>query len=180
MTDYQLTTDDYAIADSIFREAIESNLAEEENYEAVRRAFREDAAKAWQEGSFKVEVERLVVDHLWQRVNNRAGSATTKFLRDVANGQTAMDLDDWLDTPITVGKHRRTTIRHYNMVDNDRAHAERAANLKQQQKAFEVATEATDRLRAALTNYGDIPGWVEADPDALHFGDADDSAESAA
>lgn len=169
MSDYQFQPDDYRLADDIFRRCIEDNLAEEDNLAVVKDAFVDVAGQAWKEGSFTVVVEKLVVDHFWQRVNNRAGSATGKFLRDIAAGQAIAEFDEWLDTPITAGKHRRTTIRHYNRVDNARVLAERADNLEKQKASYETAQEATGRLNGALAIYGDIAAWIAHDPAAMRF-----------
>ena len=162
MTGYEFRPDDYQLADTIFRHCIEDNLAEEDNLSTIKKSFMAEAGKAWQEGSFTVVVERLVVDHFWQRVNNRAGAATGRFLRDVASGQAVVGYDVWLDTPITAGKHRRTTIRNYNMVDNERVLAERAENLEQQRKAYEEAEKAAKILRLGLSDYHDISSWMKS------------------
>jgi hypothetical protein len=149
-----LTRQDYHLAEDIFREAVEANLADEDNLEAIRDTFEHRVGQAFQRGSFVVEVERLISDHLWARVNGRAGQTTLAMVKEIVSGQIGIDYDAWLDQVITVGKHRRTTIR--NMVGNDwtRIIAVRQENADRAAEALDLTRRAASISLPAMKQHG--------------------------
>lgn len=157
MTDAPFTDEDYLTAVDLLREAVEANLAEEDNLGLVRAYFDRGVAMAWSEGSFVASVERLVSDHLWARVNAKAGRTTHSMLSEVAAGQTCLSVDEWLDQVITVGKLRRTTIRNINREDLARIIEVREENARQAQESLEQAEQAVARLDAALVSASSVP-----------------------
>lgn len=156
---------DYHLAEDMFREAVESNLAEEDNLSAVREVFEERIAEAFDRGEFMVEVKRLTSDHMWARVNNRAGVATANMVKEINSGQIALDLDAWLDQVVTVGKLRRSTIRHLGRGDWDRIVAVRQENSERAAEALEATRWAAEKSIAAMEQCGSM---AEAAPTFMH------------
>jgi len=109
--------EDYDLADAMFRQATVDNLAEEDNVGAIKSAFYSDASKAFKDGKFVTTVERLIADHLWQRMNNRAAGATRRVLRELESGQLAIPVDSWMDQVVTVGENRRSTVGNLGQAD---------------------------------------------------------------
>lgn len=167
-----LTPEDYRTADDLLREAVEANIAEEDNLKEVRDHFDRIARQAFHSGSFVVEVERLVVDHLWSRANNRAGDNTTAVLKEIASHQTAMVMDDWLELVLTVGKHRRTTLRDLTRNDLARIISERQQNYDRAGASLSEVKSVAAMLDAALSDYETIPAALDAGALSMHF-DAD-------
>lgn len=168
MTDTTLTPADYALAEDMFREAILNNLTGEENLADIKANFTELALGSWRNGTILVQVERLLVDHLWARVNARAGRTTTKMLNEIDSGQLSMSYDEWLDQPITVGKHRRTTIRHIAQFDTARIMEERQQNLDQANAAYQTAQRAVAILNNALDDFPSIEDAVNGGAFQMH------------
>ncbi len=148
--------DDYRLADDMFREAVEANLAEEDNLEAIREAFEDRVNDAFERGEFIVEVKRLTVDHMWARVNGRAGMNTLAMVKEIASGQVALDLDAWLNLVVTVGKHRRSIIRDLGRGDWDRIIAVRQENADRAAEALELTRKAAQISVAGISEYGDM------------------------
>ena len=161
---------DYRLADDMFREAVEANLAEEDNLEAVRESFEKRVADAFDRGEFMVEVKRLTSDHMWARVNGRAGMNTLHMVKEIASGQIPMEIDAWLDQVVTVGKLRRSTIRNLGRNDWVRIIAVRQENADRAAEALELTKEAARISIAAMDQYGDMenaaPSFVRRDAKA--------------
>ncbi len=168
MTDTTLTPADYALAEDMFREAILNNLTGEENLAEVKSNFTELALGSWRNGTILVQVERLLVDHLWARVNARAGRTTAKMLNEIDSGQLSMSHDEWLDQPITVGKHRRITIRHIGRFDTARIMEERQQNLDQATAAYRMAERAVAKLSNVLDAYPSIEDGLNGGAFEMH------------
>ena len=149
-----LTRQDYHLAEDIFREAVEGNIAEENNLTAIRETFVQQVGKAFKQGSFVVEVERLISDHLWARVNGKAGQTTLAMVKEIVSGQIGIDYDEWLDQVVTVGKHRRTTIRNLNEADWDRIIAVRQENADRAAEALDLTRRAASISVPAMKQYG--------------------------
>lgn len=147
---------DYHLAEDMFREAVEANLAEEDNLEAVRAAFEARVADAFDRGEFLVEVKRLTSDHMWMKVNSDAGAMTTRMVKEIDSGQIPMELDAWLDQVVTVGKLRRSTIRHLLEGDWDRIVAVRQKNADRASRSLERTKRAARISKAAMEEYGDM------------------------
>ncbi len=160
MTTTSLTPADYALAEDMFREAISNHASNEENLADIKANFTELALDSWRNGTILVQVERLLVDHLWTRVNAKAGRTTTQMLREIDSGQMAMPHDEWLDQPITVGKHRRITIRHLDRIDLRRILEERQQNLNQATAAYQTAERAVAILSSVLDSYPSIEDGI--------------------
>lgn len=162
--------DDYRLADDMFREAVQANLAEEDNLEAIREDFEVRVNDAFERGEFIVEVKRLTVDHMWARVNGRAGMNTLAVVKEIASGQIGIALDAWLDQVVTVGKHRRSTVRDLGKGDWDRIVAVRQENADRASEALEMTKRAAKISVAAMAQYGDMtsaaPHLVAADASA--------------
>ncbi len=144
---------DYDLASQMFREAVEEHITTEDNYEDIRATFSDLVDRSYRNGKFIVVIEKLIEDHLWSRMNNRAGSATKSMLRDVHSGQTGMDLTEWRSQVITVGEHRRTTIRNLDANDLVRIIEVRQRNADKANAALLIAEDAVARLLAALGRY---------------------------
>lgn len=151
-----LTKDDYLLASEMFREAVEAHITTEDNYEDIRNTFSQLIGDSYRDGKFLVVVEKLIEDHLWSRVNNRAGSATKSMLRDVHSGQTSMDLNEWSDQVITVGELRRTTIRNIDANDLVRIMEVRQRNADKANAALLIARDAVAKIDIALASYPSI------------------------
>lgn len=165
--------DDYRLADDMFREAVQANLAEEDNLESIRATFEQRVNDAFERGEFIVEVKRLTVDHMWSRVNGRAGMNTLAVVKEIASGQVGIDLDAWLDQVVTVGTRRRTTVRDLGKGDWDRIVAVRQENADRAAEALEMTKRAARISVAALAQYGDMAAA------APHLVTADSAQESA-
>lgn len=165
--------DDYRLADDMFREAVQANLAEEDNLESIRATFEQRVNDAFERGEFIVEVKRLTVDHMWSRVNGRAGMNTLAVVKEIASGQVGIDLDAWLDQVVTVGTRRRTTVRDLGKGDWDRIVAVRQENADRAAEALEMTKRAARISVAALAQYGDMAAA------APHLVAADSAQESA-
>ncbi len=168
MTETTLTAADYALAEDMFREAISNNASGEENLADIKTNFTELALGSWRNGTILVQVEPLLVDHLWARVNARAGRTTTQMLREIDTGQLSMAYDEWLDQPITVGKHRRTTIRHLDRQDLLRILEERQQNLNQANAAYQTAERAVAILSGVLDDYPSIADGLNGGAFEMH------------
>ena len=165
--------DDYRLADDMFREAVQANLAEEDNLESIRAAFEQRVNDAFERGEFIVEVKRLTVDHMWSRVNGRAGMNTLAVVKEIDSGQVGIDLDAWLDQVVTVGTRRRSTVRDLGKGDWDRIVAVRQENADRAAEALEMTKRAARISVAALAQYGDMAAA------APHLVAADSAQESA-
>lgn len=165
--------DDYRLADDMFREAVQANLAEEDNLESIGAAFEQRVNDAFERGEFIVEVKRLTVDHMWSRVNGRAGMNTLAVVKEIASGQIGIDLDAWLDQVVTVGTRRRSTVRDLGKGDWDRIVAVRQENADRAAEALEMTKRAARISVAALAQYGDMAAA------APHLVAADSAQESA-
>ena len=165
--------DDYRLADDMFREAVHANLAEEDNLESIRATFEQRVNDAFERGEFIVEVKRLTVDHMWSRVNGRAGMNTLAVVKEIASGQIGIDLDAWLDQVVTVGTRRRSTVRDLGKGDWDRIVAVRQENADRAAEALEMTKRAARISVAALAQYGDMAAA------APHLVAADSEQESA-
>lgn len=165
--------DDYYLAEDMFREAVQANVAEEDNLDAIRAAFEERVNAAFERGEFIVEVKRLTVDHMWARVNGRAGMNTLAVVKEIASGQIGIDLDAWLDQVVTVGKHRRSAVRDLGKTDWDRIVAVRQENADRAAEALDMTKQAAQISTAALAQYGDMAAA------APHLVAADSEQESA-
>lgn len=150
--------DDYYLAEDMFREAVQANVAEEDNLEAIRAAFEERVNAAFERGEFIVEVKRLTVDHMWARVNGRAGMNTLAVVKEIVSGQTSLDMDAWLDQIVTVGKHRRSAVRDLSKTDWDRIVAVRQENADRAAEALDMAKQAARISTTAMAQYGDMTG----------------------
>lgn len=67
--------------------------------------------RAIRRGHLAVNPDQLIIDAAWRTASDRSAASTTQFIKDVNDGQTGLELDLWLDSPITVGKVKRTSIR---------------------------------------------------------------------
>lgn len=162
MTD-ALTAADYSDAADMFQDAVVANLADEENLDSVKSDFQVMVSKRWHQGSFVVSVEKLIFEHLWSRVNAKAGRTTAVLVRDIVHGQTTLDADEWLDQVITVGKHRRTTVRNLNRDDLIRIKASRVDNRDKAQAALDMTDTAVTVIGEALDEYGEVARWIAAE-----------------
>lgn len=165
--------DDYRLAEDMFRESVEANVAEEDNLNAIRKTFEQRISDAFERGEFIVEVKRLTTDHMWARVNDRAGKNTGLMVREIVSGQTSLDLDEWLDQVVTVGTLRRTTKRYLVKSDWDRIVAVRQENADRAAEALEMTKKAARISIAAMSQYGDME---KATPSIIHHADVKASA----
>ena len=100
--------DDYRLADDMFREAVQANLAEEDNLESIRAAFEQRVNDAFERGEFIVEVKRLTVDHMWSRVNGANGkppslAGSIQHTSSIsAAGEPAPSICTWNNSACTV------------------------------------------------------------------------------
>lgn len=154
-------SEDYTLAETMFRQAVEDNLAEEDNLNAVKTAFYKDAARAFKDGKFITRVERLIADHLWTRVNNRAAGATRRVLRELDSGQSSIPVDEWLDQVMTVGEHRRTTVRHLGQTDMLRIVQARQDNADKSQKMLDFAKRVAAKMEPVYAEVPDVGTAVE-------------------
>lgn len=168
------------LAADMFREAIEANLADDDNLQPVHDAFNDLVDAAVGSGGIVVtgrQVKRLVRDHLWTRVNARAGRATYACLKELTSGQAAaFDVPELLNSAVTAGKNRRTLIRHLNQQDVQRMLSEREDNLAKQVTATADFRDIAATLLGWLGDYGTIPGAI--DEGAVKFADPDAEAAS--
>lgn len=161
--------DDYRLAEDMFREVVEANVAEEDNLESIRDQFEGRVNAAFERGEFLVEVKRLTVDHMWARVNDRAGKNTGAMVKEIISGQIGMDMDAWLDQVVTVGKLRRTTIRNLGPTDWERIVAVRQENAERAAEALSQTEQAARISIAAMREHGDME---KAAPSFVHCKDA--------
>ena len=165
--------EDYRLAEDMFREVVEANIAEEDNLTSIREAFEARVSDAFERGEFMVEVKRLTTDHMWARVNDRAGKNTALMVKEIVSGQTFIDIDEWLDQVVTVGTLRRTTRRYLVKSDWDRIVAVRQENADRAAHTLEQTITAARISTAALAQYGDMAAA------APHLVTADSAQESA-
>lgn len=161
MQEHEPGNDLDVLAGDMFREAIEAHLDEEDNLTLVHDAFNTLVDSAVGAGGIVVtgrQVKRLLRDHLWARMNNRAGRATYTCLKELTSGQlAAFTVPELLDTPVTVGQKRRTLIRHLNPQDIQRMLAEREANLAKQEAATADFRQIAVTLLGWMATYETIP-----------------------
>lgn len=148
--------EDYSLADDMFRQATVDNLAEEENVAAIKTAFYADASKAFKDGKFIVTVERLIADHLWQRVNNKAQGATRRVLRELESGQLSIPVDSWMSQVVTVGKHRRSTVGHLGQADFLRMVQARQDNLVKADKNLQSVLKVAKMMEPVWKQAADL------------------------
>lgn len=148
-----LKSEDYVLAESMFRQATVDNIAEEDNVAAIKAAFYADASKAFHDGKFVTSVERLISDHLWQRMNNRAAGATRRVLREIESGQLSIPVDPWMDQVVTVGENRRSTVGDLGQADILRMVQARQDNLAKADKNLQHALAVAKMLE---------PVWAKA------------------
>lgn len=145
--------EDYTLADQMFLQATVDNLAEEENVAAIKTAFYVDAGKAFKDGKFITVVEKLIADHLWQRVNNKAQGTTRRVLRELDSGQLSIPVDSWMHQVVTVGKHRRSTVGNLGQSDVLRMVQARQENSDKADKMRDFAVRVAKKLE---------PVWAQA------------------
>jgi len=156
------TPDDYHAAAGVFADAITSTVDDPENLAAVKKEFYDWAGRQYDHGSFAVEVERLIADHLWSRVNNTAASTTRRVLAEFEAGKISLPLDAWLDRPMTVGQHRRILLRHYKPSDGERLIAERVDNEEKAGKSRRDMQRQVRALDALVVAHGSLPAAIDA------------------
>lgn len=148
----EFTRYDYLLADDMLREAAEAHHTTDDNLPDIRATFDALVGHAHRSGSFVVVTERLIADHLWQRASQRSGSNARQLLKDAALGESAMTSpEEWLDQVVTVGKHRRTTVRYLTRHDLPRMIQVRQDNYDRAKKALQLAQEGAAVLDAALS-----------------------------
>ena len=149
-------SEDYDLADEMFRQATVDNLAEEENVSAIKEAFYADAGKAFKDGKFITTVERLIADHLWQRVNNKAQTATRRVLRELQSGQLSIPVESWMEQVVTVGKHRRSTVGALGQPDFLRMVQARQDNLLKADKNLQAVLAVAQMMEPVWENAADL------------------------
>jgi len=161
--------EDYTLADDMFLQAVVDNLGHEDNVAEVKSAFYADAGRAFKDGKFVTTVERLIADHLWFRVNNKAQGATRRVLRELDSGQIAIPVDEWLDQVVTVGKHRRSTVRHLRRVDMLRMRQARQENVDKANAMLDFVVRVDKKLEPIWSQAGDLGEAYEKHLFTLHF-----------
>ena len=151
MTD-PFKADDYALAEEMFRQATLDNLAEEENVAAIKATFYAEASKAFKDGKFITTVERLISDHLWQRMNNRAAGTTRRILRELETGQLSIPVDSWMDQVATVGENRRSTVGDLGQSDILRMVQARQDNVLKANKNLQHVLNVAQMLEPIWAN----------------------------
>lgn len=164
------------IFDDMLREAVESNLAEQDNRDAIHRDFDRLCDIAVGSGHVTVtgsELKRMTRDYHWTRLNNKASRATQNYLKDLVRGDVKLfELESVLDSVVTAGKSRRTTIRHMTERDLDRMTEEREQNYQKQTAAINDWRANVDpSIRRWLQVYGGIPAAAAAGAIELDGGD---------
>lgn len=148
--------EDYDLADTMFWQATVDNLADEDNVAQIKTAFYDDAGKAFKDGKFIVTVERLIADHLWHRVNNRAQGATRRVLRELQSGQLSIPVDSWMDQVVTVGKHRRSTVGSLGQADFLRMVQARQDNLAKADKNLQSVLAVAKKMEPVWSQAADL------------------------
>ena len=175
MTDNAVTRDMIALAEQMLSEATEPHILTEDNLADVKGDFARIAGGKFRDGRIIIEVERLVVDVLWQRVNANAGRRTATLIKDLISGQlAASEIDEDLDLVITVGQNRRSKLKHINRPDIDRLLEERRVNAETAAAAYAEMKSACEVLDSLLEEYGSVPAALEAG--ALQVRDDDEAA----
>lgn len=164
------------IFEDLLRQAVEANLTEADNRDAVHRDFDRMCDDAVGTGHVTItgsELKRMTRDYHWTRLNNKAGRATQNHLKELVRGTIKLfELDMVLDTVVTAGKNRRTTIRHMNERDLDRMTEEREQNYQKQTAAIDDWRNSVDpSIRYWLQTYGGIPAAAAAGVIELDEGD---------
>jgi hypothetical protein len=158
------------LAEQMLSEATEPHLLTEDNLSDIQDEFARIAGGKFRDGRIVMEVERLVVDVLWQRVNARAGRRTQTLITDLVAGQLALSgVDRDLDLVITIGRLRRTTLRHLNRSDVTRLIEVRAENVAKASAAYDQMRQACRLLDRVISEFGSIPEALAAG--ALHVVD---------
>lgn len=96
----------------------------------------------------------------------------SQAVMDSGSARTAMVMDDWLELVLTVGKHRRTTLRDLTRNDLARIISERQQNYDRAGASLSEVKSVAAMLDAALSDYETIPAALDAGALSMHF-DAD-------
>lgn len=161
--DTVVTRDMIELAEQMLSEATEPHLLTEDNLSDIQEEFARIAGGKFRDGRIVMEVERLVVDVLWQRVNARAGRRTQTLITDLVAGQLALSgIDRDLDLVITIGRLRRTTLRHLNRSDVTRLIEVRAENVAKASAAYESMRLACASLDRLLSRHGTVSDALAA------------------
>lgn len=158
---------DYDLFGEMFREATEAHLATEDNREDIHRTFNDLVDAAIGSGDVIItgtELKRMTRDYHWVRLNAKAGRATQSYLRQLATKQIHLfEVDEVLDTVITAGDSRRTTIRNITIPDIERMTESRKGNYDKQKQAWQEWRDViAPTLTAWVTDHGSIPNAITA------------------
>lgn len=98
-------------------------------------------------------MERLIADHLWFRLNNKAQGATRRVLRELESGQLSIPVDSWMSQVVTVGRYRRSTVGNLGQADFLRMVQARQDNLLKADKNLQSVVKVAKMME---------PIWAQA------------------
>lgn len=170
---HEPTPDLIALAESMFTEATEAHVSEEDNRDSIHDTWSALLREAIGSGEVRIvgrDMVKMTDAYLWQVINQRAARRAQMYLKALALGQFALPgIDEALDEVITVGKGRRSTMRHLNRDDLRRMLTERQDNLAKQQAALaEFRDEVVGVIDGWLAQFGSIPAAIAAGAVDLH------------
>lgn len=166
MTTPERATDYLSAATSEYAAAINANLDEDDNLAAIKDRFGTRMDAKFLDGTYTATPEQVMTllrETAWRQVDEAAGHRTQQVLEDLFHGVVALDgIDEYLDAPIKVGKHRRSMLRHVRESDLTRMVEARAENLARAHKAYLTFEEAAQWLKGLVVEHGSVSAAITA------------------
>lgn len=166
-------------ADRYLSEAIKGTTDVQDNIEQVKTNFEKIVGKAVDDGQIIVETKRLIRDVYWTRANDRSRTATRRQLDDYLAGHfTLTGIDSFFQTPMSVGRDRRTTLDLFDKRDMNRVVKESLDNKKKVDSRHTITLAVQVQINDLLDKFGSLRKAV--DKGAIYPAvDDDDQEESA-
>lgn len=174
MNDNGLTAKDLQLAEAKYRELITKHVGEKENLALIKADFHAWYSATYTQKTFTTTTEKLLEAALWQDVNGKAGRRTPQVLEEIESGQISLQVEDWLEQAMTVGKHRRILIKHYKPDDGALIIAERTKHFNEAKQALANIKRQVKMLDALVKKHGSVNKAAESG--AFLFGDSEQAA----
>jgi hypothetical protein len=154
-------TSEIALVDDIY---IDSMFDTEDGETViVKEGFASRFHRLYVKGLITTDAEAALRDLHWRRVSEKSRDNTNKMILDLASGQTTLEADAWLDLWITVGRSKRTTIRHMDpMIDWNPIIAIRQKGVDDLAAVTAAARRVAPLTQAAYAAHGSMEAAVRA------------------
>jgi hypothetical protein len=151
-----------AVVDDLYHNALLAAIGDDGKTGVVKRHFWRVMDVAIDRGYIFTDPAEALKRMHWERVSRQSSDNTKQMIYELEAGQTALDVDEWLEVPVTVGKGKRTTRGRVIPSDFDLIIAVRRKHADESEAVLDRTIRVSGMTVAQITAHGSMKAAVKA------------------